>query len=187
MTKGRLEAFSDGVIAIIITIMVLELKPPEHTTFEGIISVAPTLIMYALSFLYLAIYWNNHHHLLHSVRHVNGKVLWSNMVLLFFLSLVPFGTRWVGESKFASVPVFVYGILLLLPAIGYFALVQHLIEANGQDSELAQKIGRDVKGKISIVIYLLGVATSFLSVWVSLACYLAVALLWLVPDRRLEA
>jgi uncharacterized membrane protein len=186
MSKGRLEAFSDGVIAIIITIMVLELKTPEGFDFAALLTLWPTLSMYVLSFIYVGIYWNNHHHLLHAAHKVNGGVLWANLHLLFWLSLVPFTTRWMGESHYASLPVAVYGLSLLGPAIAYFILVRALIGVNGRDSVLARAIGSDVKGMISPVIYLLGIGLSFWQPLAAVACYVVVALIWLVPDRRIE-
>ena len=185
MTKGRLEAFSDGVIAIIITIMVLELKVPASGTPQALAAVAPTFAMYAFSFIYVGIYWNNHHHLMHAVHRINGGVLWANLHLLFWLSLVPFTTSWMGEH-FETWPVVVYGVSLLMPSIAFAILVQVLIRANGRDSALAQAIGGDVKGWVSTAIYIAGIALTFWRPWAGLACYVLVALIWLVPDRRIE-
>ncbi len=185
MSKGRLEAFSDGVIAIIITIMVLELKVPDSATLEALSKIAPTFAAYAFSFIYVGIYWNNHHHLLHAVKRINGGVLWANLHLLFWLSLVPFTTRWMGES-FGTWPVVVYGVSLLMPSIAFAILVQVLIRANGKESELAKAIGGDTKGTISTLIYIAGIALTFWQPWAGLACYILVALIWLVPDRRIE-
>ena len=186
MGKGRLEAFSDGVIAIIITIMVLELKTPDGFDLAALMSVAHIFLLYVLSFIYVGIYWNNHHHLMHAVSRINGGVLWANLHLLFWLSLVPFTTRWMGESHLATLPVAVYGVSLLMPAIAYYILVRALIAANGRDSALAHVIGRDAKGVVSALIYALGVGLTFLTVWAGIACYVVVALIWLVPDRRIE-
>ncbi|HUQ89352.1 MAG TPA: TMEM175 family protein [Vicinamibacterales bacterium] len=186
MGKGRLEAFSDGVIAIIITIMVLELKVPHGDTLEALTPLWPVFLSYVLSFIYIGIYWNNHHHMLHSVKHVNGAVLWSNSHLLFWLSLTPFTTSWMGENHFAQIPVAVYGIGLLMNAIAYAILVRTLIKRHGRDSEFASRIGSDAKGNISLALYASAVALSFVNPWISLAIYLGVALIWLVPDRRFE-
>lgn len=186
MTKTRLEAFSDGVIAIIITIMVLELKTPAGINIDALVEVLHTFLLYALSFIYIGIYWNNHHHLMHAAQKINGGVLWANLHLLFWLSLVPFTTRWMGESNLAILPVAVYGVSLLLPAIAYYILVQTLIAANGQDSLIRTAIGKDVKGIISVFIYAAGIALSFWQVWAGIGCYVLVALIWLVPDRRIE-
>ncbi len=186
MTKGRLEAFSDGVIAIIITIMVLELKVPHGTDIASLLPLIPVFFSYVLSFVFLGIYWNNHHHLLQAIKHVDGKVLWANMHLLFWLSLTPFVTSWMGENEFASWPVALYGIVLLCSAIAYFILVRALISAHGPDSVLATAIGGDFKGKISPVVYVVAIALSFVNPWVSCALYVVVAVMWLVPDRRIE-
>lgn len=186
MGKGRLEAFSDGVIAIIITIMVLELTVPHGTTLEALAPLWPVFLSYILSFVYIGIYWNNHHHMLHAVKHVNGAILWSNLHLLFWLSLTPFTTAWMGENHFAQMPVAVYGVGLLMNAIAYTILVRALIARHGRDSEFAARIGSDVKGNISLALYALAVALSFVSPWISLAIYFSVALIWLVPDRRFE-
>ncbi|MDI7774861.1 TMEM175 family protein [Asticcacaulis sp. EMRT-3] len=186
MSKTRLEAFSDGVIAIIITIMVLELKTPEGVDLAALYSVGHIFLLYALSFVYVGIYWNNHHHLLHAVHRINGGVLWANLHLLFWLSLVPFTTRWMGESHLATLPVAVYGLSLLMPSIAYYILVRVLIRINGHDSQIARAIGNDVKGMASTAIYLAGIALSFWNVWGGIAAYVLVALIWLVPDRRIE-
>ena len=186
MSKGRLEAFSDGVIAIIITIMVLELKTPHGFTLGALGELLPTFAMYAFSFIYVGIYWNNHHHLLHAVRRITGGALWANLHLLFWLSLVPFTTRWMGESDFQTWPVVIYGVSLLMPSIAYAVLVQVLIRANGHDSTLAKAIGGDVKGYVSTLIYLAGIGLAFWQPWAGVACYVLVALIWLVPDRRIE-
>jgi uncharacterized membrane protein len=186
MTKTRLEAFSDAVIAIIITIMVLELQLPESDTWEGLAGVAPTFLMYALSYVYLAIYWNNHHHLLHATTRITGGALWANMHLLFWLSLVPFTTTWVGESHVASLPMAVYGAVLLFAAIAYWILVNTIIAHEGHHSRLASAIGRDLKGKISIVIYATAVPLAFVSPVIAGALYITVAAIWLAPDPRIE-
>ena len=186
MTKGRLEAFGDAVIAIIITIMVLELHPPQGTGFDSLLPLAPKFLAYLMSFVFLAIYWNNHHHLFHAVHHVSGAVLWANLHLLFWLSLVPFTTAWLGQAGASSYPVAAYGLVLIAAAVAYFILVRVLIRVHGADSPIARAIGRDVKGKVSIGIYALGLLLSPLLPAVSLILYVLVAGLWLVPDRRFE-
>jgi uncharacterized membrane protein len=186
MSKGRLEAFSDGVLAIVITIMVLELRPPDGTTLDDLYALWPKVLSYALSFAYLAIYWVNHHHLFHAAHGVSARVLWSNMLLLFTLSLVPFGTAWVGEHSFAGTPVLVYNVILLLPALAYFLLVRALIAVPGQPPALAAEIGRDAKGKISILIYLIALALSLVAPAVAIGLDMLVAALWIVPDPRME-
>ena len=187
MGKGRLEAFSDGVIAIIITIMVLEMKVPHGAELAALAPLWPMFVSYALSFLYVGIYWNNHHHMLHATSRVNGSVLWANLGLLFCLSLLPFTTGWMGENHFARWPTMIYGLNLLAAAVAYFILQNALIRLQGRDSTLARAIGRDVKGKVSPVFYVLGMlAAWFLSPWLGLAFFVAVALLWLVPDSRIE-
>jgi uncharacterized membrane protein len=186
MSKGRLEAFSDGVIAILITIMVLELKAPQGTELAALRASLPVFGSYVLSFVYLAIYWNNHHHMLHAVRHVNGRVLWANLHLLFWLSLVPFTTAWMGENCFAPTPVALYGAVQLLAGCAYFVLSRALIAADGPDSQLAKAVGADVKGKASVAAYAVAVALAFVSTWIALGIYVAVALMWLIPDPRIE-
>lgn len=187
MGKGRMEAFSDGVIAIIITIMVLELRPPEHTDFAALLHLLPTFLAYLLSFVYVGIYWNNHHHLLHAAGKVNGKVLWANLHLLFWLSLFPFATGWVGENLHATAPVFLYGALLLLAAIAYVILQWQLVNSDASTAErLKQALGRDRKGKVSVVTYLAGMLLSFWLPWLAQLLYALIALLWLVPDKRIE-
>ena len=186
MNKGRLEAFSDGVLAVIITIMVLEMKSPHGTSLASLGSVIPVFLTYILSFVYIAIYWNNHHHLLHATQRVNGATLWANLHLLFWLSLVPFTTAWMGENHFDSWPVAVYGVVLLLAAVAYFVLTRTLISLHGQGSTLARSIGRDKKGKISIVIYAAAVPLAFVRSWIAGACYIVVAIMWLIPDPRIE-
>lgn len=182
-----MEAFSDGVLAIIITIMVLELKVPEGVTLAALVPLIPVLLSYVLSFVFLGIYWNNHHHLLQAARQVDGRVLWANLHLLFWLSLVPFATGWMGENDFAPWPVALYGIVLVFAALAYFFLARALVALHGQDSALATAIGRDVKGKLSLVLYLLAVPLAFVSAWLSLGLYVVVALLWFIPDRRIES
>lgn len=186
MTKGRLEAFSDGVMAIIITIMVLELKVPHGGTFKDLSPLLPIFISYVLSFIYLAIYWNNHHHMMQTVKHVTGKVLWANMHLLFWLSLVPFVTGWMGENHFTSASVFLYGVILLGAAIAYFILQRLIIKDHGKDSILSKALGNDLKGKISPILYVLGIITTFFNVWISGAIFVLVAIIWLIPDSRIE-
>ncbi|PJI90993.1 TMEM175 family protein [Luteimicrobium subarcticum] len=186
MNKGRLEAFSDGVLAIVITIMVLELRTPEGSTWEALREVAPTFLTYLLSFVYVGIYWNNHHHMLQLADRVDGVVLWANLHLLFWLSLFPFTTGWMDETGFDPVPTAVYGIDLLLAAVAYWLLQASLVRRQGHDGPLAQAVGGDWKGKASPVLYLLGIAASFWEPYVGVALYVAVALVWLVPDRRVE-
>ena len=186
MGKNRLEAFSDGVLAILITILVLELKVPRGTTFADLRPVLPVFLCYVLSFVYLAIYWNNHHHMLHLVKHVSGGVLWANLHLLFWLSLVPFVTGWMGENHFAAVPTALYGVVLLMAAIAYWLLQGTIIARQGPGSPLAAAIGRDLKGKLSPLLYLLAIPAAFYHEWVADGLYVAVALIWLVPDRRIE-
>ena len=186
MGKTRLEAFSDGVIAIIITIMVLELKVPHDPSFGGLVRLAPVFLSYVLSFVYVAIYWNNHHHMLHLVHKVTGGILWANMHLLFWLSLIPFVTGWMGENHFAPLPTALYGAVLLMAALAYYILQLRIIAAQGQQSPLAAAIGNDIKGKLSPVAYVIAIPAAFVSVWISGALYVAVALIWLVPDKRVE-
>ncbi len=186
MTKGRLEAFSDGVLAIIITIMVLELHVPHHADLAALRPLLPVLMSYALSFVYLGIYWNNHHHMLQAVTRVNGRVLWANLHLLFWLSLVPFVTGWIGETRFAALPVALYGGVLLLAAIAYYILARSLVSLHGADSVIARALGRDFKGKISIVIYIASMPLAFLRPALALALFVVVAIMWLVPDPRIE-
>jgi uncharacterized membrane protein len=186
MHKGRLEAFSDGVIAVIITIMVLEMKVPHGTDAAALLPLIPVFLSYVLSFVFVAIYWNNHHHMLQVVRHVSGPVLWANLHLLFWLSLVPFVTGWMGENHFAQLPVVLYGVVLLCTACAYTILVVVLIAHDGKDSVLARAMGRDLKGKISIVIYIAAIALAFVHAWIACALYVLVAMIWLVPDRRIE-
>ena len=187
MRKGRLEAFSDGVIAILITIMVLELKIPHATDWAALRPLLPVFLTYVLSFVYLAIYWNNHHHMLHATDQINGKILWANMHLLFWLSLVPFITGWMGENHFAPLPTAVYGAVLLAAAIAYYLLQKMIIAQQGRNSKLRAAIGRDLKGKISPLIYLAAIPLAFVNQWISVALYVIVALMWLIPDRRIES
>ena len=186
MDKGRLEAFSDGVLAIVITIMVLELVPPSGSTLADLRPLAPVFVSYALSFATLAIWWNNHHHLFQAVRVIDGRVLWANMSLLFALSLFPFGTAWMGDSGFAAQPVALYGVLLLAAALAYFVLVRMLIPIQPADSPLAAAIGRDAKGKVSLVLYATAVAAALLAPPISVGIYILVAAIWIVPDTRIE-
>jgi uncharacterized membrane protein len=186
MGKGRMEAFSDGVIAILITIMVLEMKVPHGTDWAALEPVLPIFLSYVLSYIYLGIYWNNHHHLLHASKHVGGGVLWANLHLLFWLSLVPFVTGWMGENHFGSLPVSMFGVVLLGAALAYTILVRSLIRRHGADSTLARAIGKDRKGWVSLLFYILAVPGAWLSPWFSEALYVAVAIIWLVPDSRIE-
>jgi TMEM175 potassium channel family protein len=186
MTKNRLEAFSDGVIAIIITIMVLELRPPTGATMEALNEHGHVFISYVLSFVFLAIYWNNHHHMLHTVRRVNGRILWANVHLLFWLSLTPFVTAWMGATEFAPFPTACYGVVLLLSAIAYYILQSVILATEGPHSKLARAVGADFKGKASPVLYLIAIPAAFVRPWIAGAVYLGVALWWLVPDKRIE-
>ena len=186
MTRQRLEAFSDAVIAIIMTIMVLELKVPHAADWAALRPLAPAFFTYLLSFLFLGIYWNNHHHLFHAVDKVNGKILWANLHLLFWLSLIPFVTGWTGENNFAPMTTSVYGVVLLLAAIAYWILVNTILALQGVNSKLHEAIGKDYKGKISIVLYFLAIPLAFVSCWIAMGIYVIVALMWLVPDRRIE-
>jgi len=184
--RGRLEAFSDGVIAIIITIMVLEMKVPHDATLDALVPIIPTFLSYVLSFLYIGIYWNNHHHMLHTVERVTASVLWGNLHLLFWLSLFPFATGWMGENHFAALPVALYGGVLLAAAIAYWLLQQAIIASQGSRSPLKAAIGKDWKGKLSPAFYVCGIAATFFAPWLAEALYVAAALIWLVPDRRIE-
>jgi len=186
MGKDRLAAFSDGVIAIIITIMVLELKVPHGADWAALKSLAPSLVAYVLSFVYLAIYWNNHHHMLHTVTRVDGLILWANSHLLFWLSLIPAATAWMGENFLSPLPTAIYGATLLMPAIAYFLLERAIVHQQGRDSVLASAIGRDLKGKISPLLYAAAIVLAFVSPWLSIALYVLVAVMWLIPDRRIE-
>jgi len=186
MHKGRLEAFSDGVIAIIITIMVLEMKVPHGADFAALRPILPVFLSYALSFLYVGIYWNNHHHLFQAVKQVSGPVLWANLHLLFWLSLFPFVTGWLGENELTTSTVGLYGGVLIMAGTAYYILVRVLLAGHGSDSILAKAIGRDFKGKISVVIYAMGIALACWLPWLAMALYVSVAIIWLVPDRRIE-
>lgn len=186
MGTTRLEAFSDAVIAIIITIMVLEFRAPEGATLDALATLTPAFLAYALSFFYLAIYWNNHHHLLHAAQRVTGAVMWANMHLLFWLALVPFVTAWMGEHHTEPLPTAVYGVVLLLAAISYWILVHTIIACEGPASTLGSAVGRDFKGTVSILLYLVALPLAFLNPWISNAIYLGTALMWLIPDRRIE-
>jgi uncharacterized membrane protein len=186
MSKGRMEAFSDGVIAIIITVMVLELKVPRDADFAALRPLVPVFLSYVLSFVFLGIYWNNHHHLLQAIKQVDGRILWANQHLLFWLSLIPFVTGWMGENHFAPWPVALYGMVLLCAAVAYFILTHALIGLHGRESVLATALGRDSKGKVSMVIYLLALPLAFLNSWLACGLYVVVAVMWLVPDRRIE-
>ncbi len=186
MSKDRLEAFSDGVIAILITIMVLELRVPHGVDLGSLIPMGPVFLCYALSFVFLGIYWNNHHHLFQAVKRVQGVVLWANLHLLFWLSLIPFVTSWMGENQFAATPVALYGVVLLCSGIAYTILVRTLIGAHAENAFLADAIGDDIKGKISLVVYAIAIPLAFFSAWAACALYVLVAVIWLVPDRRIE-
>jgi uncharacterized membrane protein len=186
MGTGRLEAFTDGVIAIIITIMVLELRPPHGTTLADLRPLVPVLLSYVLSFVYLGIYWNNHHHMMHVTRRVNGAVLWANLLLLFWLSLVPFTTAWMGENHVAPAPTALYGAVLLLAGCSYLVLQRTILRVEGPASTLAAAIGNDLKGKLSALGYALAIPLAFVREWLAWALYIGVALMWLVPDRRIE-
>ena len=187
MQKGRLEAFSDGVLAIVITIMVLELKVPrDGSAFDDLEPLLPVFLSYVLSFVYLGIYWNNHHHMFQAAQRVNGSILWANLHLLFWLSLVPFVTGWIGETHFAPAPSALYGVVLLMSAVAYWILQQAILQAPGGSTVLASALGRDLKGKLSPFIYVAAIALSFANPWIACALYVLVALIWLIPDRRIE-
>jgi len=186
MTKERLEAFSDGVLAIIITIMVLGLKAPDEASLRALAPLLPVLVSYILSFVFLGIYWTNHHHLCQAISKVDGRLLWANLHLLFWLSLIPFVTAWNGQTNFAAVPAALYGTILLFAAVAYFLLTKALIALHGKGSVIATALGTDFKGKISVVLYLGAVPLAFVNPWISFGLYIFVALMWLVPDRRIE-
>jgi len=186
MNKGRLEAFSDGVIAIIITIMVLEMKVPHGDTLASLKPLIPVFISYILSFVYVAIYWNNHHHMFHAAQHVNGRVLWANVHLLFWLSVIPFVTGWMGENHFSTWPVVLYGIVLVMNGIAYTILTMELNRLHGPKSDIARAIGRDKKGKLSLVVYAIGIALTFFNSWLGFSLYVIVAATWFIPDKRIE-
>ena len=186
MTKNRLEAFSDGVIAIIITIMVLELKVPHGTAFADLVQLVPVFLSYLLSFVFVAIYWNNHHHMLHAAHRINGGVLWANTHLLFWLSLVPFTTGWMGENELAPIPVALYGVVLLMAGAAYFILARVLVAQHDKDAPISRAIGRDCKGVISLILYATAVPLAFFIPWGAIAIYVIVAIMWVIPDRRIE-
>jgi TMEM175 potassium channel family protein len=186
MSPERLKAFSDGVVAIIITIMVLELKAPHGSDWSALVGLTSIFLSYVLSFVYVAIYWNNHHHLLHTLTKVDSAILWANMHLLFWISLIPFATAWMGENHFAPLPTAIYGVALLMPAIAYYVLQTAIVRNQGRDGRLAQALGRDFKGKISPVLYLTAIAFAFVATWISHLIFVLVALIWLVPDPRIE-
>jgi len=186
MGKGRLEAFSDGVIAVILTIMVLELKVPHGAEVAALLPLVPVFLSYLLSFIYVGIYWNNHHHMLHAIQHIDGRAMWANMHLLFWLSLIPFVTGWANENQYAAVPVALYGFVLLMSAVSFTLLERVLIAQHDEGSLLARAVGKDVKGMVSIVLYVTAIAASFFSPWVACAIYVIVAGMWFIPDRRIE-
>jgi len=186
MGKTRLEAFSDGVVAIIITIMVLEMRAPHDTDLASLRPLLPVFLSYVLSFVHVGIYWNNHHHLLHTARHVTGGILWANLHLLFWLSLVPFVTAWMGENHFEQQPVALYGVVMMMAGVAYYILTTTLIRHHGPESGLRAAVGNDFKGMISVVMYVIAITVSFANHWLSLAIYVAVTLMWLIPDRRIE-
>jgi uncharacterized membrane protein len=186
MGKGRVEAFSDGVLAIIITVMLLEIKAPHMDDLNSLLPVFPFFISYVLSFIYVGIYWNNHHHMLHIVQHVNGKILWANTHLLFWLSLIPFATAWMGENNFTKWPVILYGTILMMCGVAYYILAHALIQLHGKNSVIAEAIGSDKKGKLSVIIYALAIILSFAYAWIGIAFYIIVAAIWIIPDKRIE-
>jgi uncharacterized membrane protein len=186
MTKARLEAFSDGVVAILITIMVLELHVPHEPTWDALRPLAPIFFTYVLSYAFLGIYWNNHHHVMHASDRINGKVLWANLHLLFWLSLIPFVTGWMGQNHFGSLPTAAYGIVMMLAGTAYYILVHTLLPLQGPESRLARAVGRDRKGQISVALWAIGVILSFVNPWMAVAVYVGVALIWIIPDTRIE-
>jgi uncharacterized membrane protein len=186
MNKGRLEAFSDGVLAIILTIMVLEIKVPQGSDFEAIKPMFPVLSSYVLSFIYVGIYWNNHHHLMHTVKYVSGNILWANLHLLFWLSLVPLVTNWMGKNPSAPLPMALYGFMLLMASIAFWILQQQILKKHGKDSLLAQALGNNFKGKLSPILYLIAIISTCYSEWISITLYTLVAFIWLIPDKRIE-
>ena len=186
MNKNRLEAFSDGVLAIIITIMILEIKVPEDSSFESLKPLIPIFLSYVLSFVYVGIYWNNHYHMFQAIKKVNGSILWCNLILLFWLSLIPFGTSWIGSQNFATIPTCVYGFILLMNAIFYYSLQNIIIKYEGKDSVLAKAVEKDIKGKLSLLCYILAIPLAFISPWISGLLYITLALIWIIPDQRIE-
>lgn len=186
MNKSRLEAFSDGVLAIIITIMILEIKVPKNDSFESLKPLIPVFLSYVLSFVYVGIYWNNHHHLMHTVKKINASIMWSNLFLLFWLSLIPFGTSWIGSQRLAPIPTCTYGFILLMCAVSYTLLQNSIIKQQGSESVLAKAVEKDFKGKISLACHIIALPLAFASPWVSEILYVIVALLWVIPDRRIE-
>lgn len=186
MNKNRLEAFSDGVLAIIITIMMLEIKTPNSNSLESLRPLIPVFFSYVLSFVYVGIYWNNHHHMFQAVKKINGSILWGNLFLLFWLSLIPFATSWIGAQNFSTIPMSCYGLVLLMCAISYTLLQKSIIKLEGKDSLLYQAVEKDIKGKISLFCYVIAIPLAFLSPWISGLLYTLVALMWIVPDRRIE-
>ena len=187
MGKGRLEAFTDGVIAVVITIMVLDMKVPAGSDFAALRSSLPIFLVYALSYTNVGIFWNNHHHMLHATERVDGKVLWANLFLLFWISLMPFVIRWMDEADFTALPTAAYGVVLILAAIGYLLLEWAIIARNGRSSKLAAAVGSDLKAKLSLLIYAVAIALAFVRPWIAIALYVVVALMWFVPDRRIES
>lgn len=186
MNTGRLEAFSDGVLAIIITIMVLEMKVPHGDSLKELSPLGAVFLSYILSFIYIGIYWNNHHHMMHTVNHVNGRVLWANIHLLFWLSLVPFVSGWMGENHFTKWPVILYGVVLLMAGVAYYLLAHELVRIHGKDSMIGKAIGKDRKGILSVVLYVIGIALTFINPWMGFGVYCIVAIIWFVPDKRIE-
>ena len=186
MGKGRVEAFSDGVIAVIITIMVLEMKVPHGTDFESLAPLVPVFLAYVLSYVYVGIYWNNHHHLMHAVQHINGSILWANLHLLFWLSLIPYVTGWMSENHFAALPVAFYGVVLMFSGVSFVLLTRCLVAIHGKDSIIAKSLRGDTKGKVSVAIYAVAIPLAFVEWWLAFALYIFVAAMWFVPDRRIE-
>ena len=187
MTRHRLEAFSDGVIAILITIMVLQLKVPDGTNWSALVPMVPVLLDYVLSFIFLGIYWNNHHHMLHTADRINGKILWANLHLLFWLSLIPFVTSWMGQNNAAPLPTALYGVVLLMAAVAYRILQQMIVLHQGRNSKLREAIGNDSKGKLSTALYVISIPLAFIHPWIAVGIFILVAMMWLIPDRRIEA
>ena len=187
MTSGRLEAFTDGVIAIVITIMVLEIKAPEGSGFAALRALTPIFLAYLLSYVNVGIFWNNHHHMLHATEHVDGNVLWANLFLLFWISLMPFTIRWMNEAHYRALPTAAYGVTLMMAAVAYVLLEWTIVACNGESSTLARAVGRDTKGKLSVLLYAVSIPLAFVRPWIAITLYVAVALMWLVPDRRIES